>query len=136
MNPAIATELKKLRVLVIDDEQDVRTIAEFSLQCDRGMEVSVAAGALEALRQMTKSMPDVILLDSVMPVFDGPTTLRLLKADPATRGIPVIFMTGRTSASETRHAMEGGAMGVIAKPFKPSELPGKVRSMMKAPAAA
>jgi len=133
MNPAVTAEVRKLRVLVIDDEQDMRTIAEFSLQCDRGMEVTVAEGALDALRQMTLSTPDVILLDSVMPGFDGPTTLRLLKASPATREIPVIFMTGRTSESETRHAMEGGAMGVISKPFKPAELPARVRLMMAKP---
>jgi CheY-like chemotaxis protein len=79
-------------------------------------------------------LPDLILIDVMMPEMDGPATLAELRRTPDTATIPVVFMTARVQPSEVRHLKELGAIGVIAKPFDPMLLAGIVRSQIHAAA--
>ncbi|MEH2233723.1 MAG: response regulator [Nostoc sp.] len=78
-------------ILIVDDEEDVRTIAKLGLEMDTGWNVLTAYSGREALNIAANSKLDVILLDMMMPDLDGPATLQQLKANPTTRLIPVIY---------------------------------------------
>jgi two-component system OmpR family response regulator len=120
-----------LKVLIIDDEEDVRKIAVLSLVHVGGMEVVEASGGAEGLRLATAESPDAILLDVSMPGMDGPTTLASLKADPATAAIPVIFVTARAMEKEIEELKALGARGVLTKPFNAMSLAADVRAMLE-----
>lgn len=110
------------RVLVIDDEDDIREVAQLSLEAVAGWEVYSASSGSEGLRVAAERLPDAILLDVMMPEMDGPSTFRALQAQPSTAGIPVILLTAKVQASD-RSRFEGlGVSGVLTKPFDPMEL--------------
>lgn len=110
------------RVLVIDDEDDIREVAQLSLEAVAGWEVYSASSGSEGLRVAAERAPDAILLDVMMPEMDGPSTFRALQAQPSTAGIPVILLTAKVQASD-RSRFEGlGVSGVLSKPFDPMEL--------------
>jgi two-component system OmpR family response regulator len=121
----------KIRVLHIDDEPDIREVAELSLGLDPGFRVQGCGSGKEALKVATEWQPDIILLDVMMPVMDGPETLIQLRANPETSGIPVVFMTARAQAREVDRFRSLGAIGVIPKPFDPMTLAASVRSYVK-----
>ena len=123
-----------MKILVIDDEPDVRRIAQLSLSAVGKMEVITAAGADEGLRAAAEESVDAILLDVSMPETDGPATLRRLRANPATAHIPVIFVTAKAMSGEVDALRSLGALGVITKPFKAMELPSQVRAILGTPA--
>lgn len=110
------------RVLIIDDEDDIREVAQASLELMGDWEVLTASSGAEGVRRAAEARPDAILLDVMMPGMDGPATLEALRADPATRGIPVVLLTAKAQASE-RSSLDGlGAAGLLAKPFDPMSL--------------
>lgn len=121
-----------LRVLHVDDEPDIREVVEMSLALDPGLSVQSCSSGTDALSRVGEWVPDLILLDVMMPVMDGPATLVRLRATPASAGIPVVFMTARAQARELEHFRSLGAAGVIAKPFDPMTLAVSVRSYLKA----
>ena len=94
-------------------------------------DVSVVANGLEALASVATAAPDVILLDWMMPELDGPGTCARLKADPATKDIPIIFLTSRSGEADRQHCLALGAAGVIAKPFDPLTLGDDARELLK-----
>ena len=110
------------RILVVDDEDDIREVTRLSLELMAGWEVLDASSGREALRSAAAARPDAVLLDFMMPEMDGPATLRALRDDPATRPIPVIMLTAVSHPDELQRLREAGADGVIAKPFEPMEL--------------
>lgn len=120
------------RVLMIDDEPDIRRIGQLSLQRVGRWEVLLAASADEGLALAERERPDLILLDVMMPGTDGPTTLGRLREHPATAAIPVIFMTAKAMPQEQQRYRELGAIGVIAKPFDPMHLPAEIRRIVAA----
>jgi CheY-like chemotaxis protein len=122
-----------LRVLHVDDEPDIREIVELSLGLDPAVTVRSCASGGEALATTGDWPPDLILLDVMMPVMDGPATLARLRETPQTADIPVVFMTARAQTREIEHFRSLGAAGVIPKPFDPITLAGMVRQY--APAA-
>jgi len=122
--------MSSLRVLHIDDEPDILELAAISLGLDSELEVRGCASGKDGLAAAAESRPDLILLDVMMPVMDGPATLRHLRENPATVGIPVVFMTARVQTSEIEHFKSLGAAGVITKPFDPITLAASVRSYM------
>ena len=83
------------------------------------------------LAAAAKWRPDLILLDVMMPVMDGPATLRRLRENPQTADIPVVFMTARAQTRELDHFKSLGAAGVIVKPFDPMTLAASLRSQMQ-----
>jgi len=118
------------RVLIVDDEPDIRLIAELSLRRVGGWEVASAGSGGEALALAASFRPDVILLDVMMPTMDGPMTLRRLRQQPALAAVPVIFITARAQRHEVERYREVGAAGVIVKPFDPMSLPGEIRRLV------
>lgn len=118
------------RVLVIDDEPDIRLIAELSLSQLAGVEVMLASSGAEGLRLAEAQTPDVILLDVMMPVMDGLATLQLLQSNPELNDVPVIFLTARVQRQDRADYIERGAVGVIAKPFDPLTLPQDISKLL------
>jgi len=120
-------------VLVVDDDDSIREIAEISLQLVGGMHVLTASGgveALETLEQARTQLPDVVLMDVMMPDMDGLTTFRHMQEDPDIRHIPVILVTAKVQVGE-RQVWDGLAIsGVISKPFDPMTLAEQVGQML------
>jgi two-component system OmpR family response regulator len=120
-----------LHVLHVDDEPDIREVAALSLELDGAMTLTSAASGMEALDLLEAGCrPDVILLDVMMPVLDGPGALARLRQLPGHEATPVIFMTARAQSSELNRYIELGAIGVIVKPFDPMSLAASVRDAL------
>ena len=118
------------RVLVIDDEDDIREVAKVSLEMVGGWEALTASSGRDGLEKAKAEQPDAILLDVMMPDMDGPATFQRLQADAALRHIPVILLTAKVQANDRRRFAELGVRGVIAKPFDPLSLPREVSEVM------
>ena len=110
------------RVLIIDDENDIRTIASMALTRTSGWEVRSASGGAAGIAVAEAWQPDAILLDAMMPDMDGLATIRVLRERRATQAIPVLFFTAGVQTSERQVLIEAGAAGVLAKPFDPRTL--------------
>lgn len=117
-------------VLLVDDEEDIRTIAELSLGAVGGFVVRLAASGAEALAATADWTPDVIVLDVMMPGLDGPSTLARLRSRPTTAATPVVFMTAKVQASEVERWRALGVVGVLPKPFDPMTLAGELRRIL------
>ena len=118
------------RVLLIDDEELIREVAEVSLAKVGGWEVITASSGEEGLGKAVAERPDAILLDVMMPGLDGPGTLARLQADPATAPIPVVFLTAKVRQSEQQQWIDLGAAGVLVKPFDPMLLANQVAELL------
>ena len=121
-----------MKILIIDDEDDIRSISRLALGRVGGMDVTDASSGKDGIAKAVAEAPDAILLDVMMPEQDGPATLLLLKADPRTAGIPVIFLTAKAMASELERLRALGAAGVLTKPFDPMTLAASVRALLGA----
>lgn len=117
------------RILVVDDEKDIRTVVGLALTAVGGFAVEECALGEDAGRLAAAFAPDLILLDVMMPGLDGPSTLRQLRQAPRTADIPVIFMTAKIMPGEVEHYLALGAVGVIAKPFDPMTLSEEIRQI-------
>lgn len=117
------------RILLIDDEPDIRTVAQLSLTALGGFTVECCASGAEALTRIQAFAPDLVLLDVMMPGMDGPSTLERLRSDPATAHIPVVFVTARVQPQEVVAYRAIGAVDVVAKPFDPMALPQLLRDI-------
>lgn len=111
------------RILLVDDEQDIRTVAQLSLTALGGFTVECCASGAEALERVRGFRPDLVLLDVMMPGLDGPATLGRLRAEPDTAAVPVVFVTARVQPQEVLAYKLIGAADVVAKPFDPMTLP-------------
>jgi CheY-like chemotaxis protein len=118
------------RVLVVDDDDAIREVAQTSLELVAGWEVDAASNGLDALGRAVADPPDAILLDVMMPSMDGPTTFARLQADARTRHIPVVLLTAKVQPVERRRWEQLGVAGVLAKPFDPMELPGQIADLL------
>jgi two-component system OmpR family response regulator len=119
------------KVLLVDDEEDIRTIGQICLSRVGGWETILAASGEEALRLAVSERPDVVLLDVMMPGMDGPTVLATLRANPLTATIPVVFLTAKVQRGDLGHYVALGARGAIPKPFDPMRLPHEVRRILE-----
>ena len=117
-----------MKVLIIDDELDMREIASLSLKRNRDMQVLTASSGPEGVRLAREQHPDAILLDLMMPVMDGRATLAALRRDASTSDIPVVFMSA--ASDEAVDLQPLGAAGVIPKPFDPLALPDRLLSVL------
>jgi CheY-like chemotaxis protein len=119
-----------IRILYVDDEADIREVAQMSIELDPELELRSCSSGPEAIAQAVTWRPDLILLDVMMPGMDGPTVFARLKEQRDLAGIPVIFITARTLAQEVAALLDLGARGVIAKPFDPMRLAAQVREFL------
>lgn len=117
------------RVLLIDDEDDIREVAKLSLELVARWQIVTASSGAEGVERAAAELPDAILLDVMMPVMDGAATYAHLQANPATRGIPVVLLTAKVfDRVDDRRGLEG--ITVISKPFDPLRLAGQVASAL------
>jgi CheY-like chemotaxis protein len=123
-----------IRILLVDDEPDIREVVDVSLGLDREFTTRACASGADALVMAAEWSPSLILLDVMMPLMDGPATLANLRKNPRTADIPVLFLTARTQAAEIAHYISLGAQGVLSKPFDPMTLAALVRSHLPPPA--
>jgi two-component system OmpR family response regulator len=110
------------RVLLVEDDPDVRAVTEFALSSVGGFCVEVCGSAEEALERAEAFAPDLILLDVMMAGTDGPATLLALREIPALVRTPVVFVTAKIQPHETARYRALGSLGVIGKPFDPTTL--------------
>ena len=117
------------RILYVEDEADIRVIAEIALEVVGGFTLTSCASGKEAVDVAERVRPDLLLLDMMMPGMDGLSTLEALRALPATATTPVVFMTAKVQAAEIAYYKSMGALDVIAKPFDPMAVAVLVRSL-------
>ena len=118
------------RILVIDDEEDIRAVSRMSLERVGGWEVLDADSGARGIELAEAEQPDAILLDAMMPEMDGPATIQRLKSQESTRDIPVLFLTAKLQPCERERYTELGAEGVLARPFDPMTLPNDVAAAL------
>jgi CheY-like chemotaxis protein len=116
-------------VLVIDDERAIRTVCRVNLAAS-GIDVVEAEDGQSGLEAARREQPDLILLDVMMPGVDGWDVARRLGDDPATREIPVVFVTARADDADKRIAQRLGGVGYIVKPFDPVDLGDRVEDVL------
>lgn len=119
------------RILYVEDEPDIRTIAVTVLQALGGFSVIACSSGQEAVDAATTADADLILLDVMMPGMDGPATLRALRGIARTAATPVVFMTAKVQPREIEQLRGLGALDVIAKPFDPMELSAELRELWR-----
>jgi len=118
-------------ILHVEDEPDIREVVEISLGLDPNFVTRSCSSGHEALVLANDWPADIILLDVMMPVMDGPTTLMRLRDNSKTANIPVVFMTACAQASELDRFRSLGIAGVIPKPFNPMTLVESVRAFVR-----
>ncbi|MGD1922148.1 MAG: response regulator [Pleurocapsa sp.] len=117
-------------ILIIDDEEDVKAIAQMGLEMAAGWHVITASTGKEGLELAEQKQPEVILLDLMMPEWDGKETLRQLKDNRKTNNIPVILMTAKTQSAIALELSYLDLIGIITKPFRPLELPEQITNIL------
>jgi CheY-like chemotaxis protein len=118
------------RILIIDDEDDIRQVAALSLETISGWDVVLARSGAEGIEVAIKEKPDAILLDVMMPEMDGPTTFLKLQATPQTATIPVLLLTAKVQGSDQRRFAGLGVAGILFKPFDPLLLSRQVSEVL------
>jgi len=122
--------MERKRVLIVDDESDIREVASLSLDAVGGCRVTTAESGREGIEKAAAEQPDAILLDVMMPEMDGPTTFGLLQGDPATREIPVVLLTAKVNAADRTRFEELGVAAVLPKPFDPMTLSAELAAVL------
>lgn len=116
-------------LLVADDDEDILALVQLRL-ARSGFEVVVARDGEEALRLAQEKLPDLAVLDWMMPKATGVEVLRAIRADASTADIPVVLLTARASESDIEEGVAAGADDYIAKPFSPQELASRVQAIL------
>ena len=114
--------MTKKQVLVIDDNPDIQTLLQIILEELAGWNVLTASSGIEGIAKAMQENPDAILLDMMMPNFDGIETFKKLQENGKTQKIPTIFLTARVMVKEQEYLSNLGVKGVIVKPFNPDIL--------------
>ena len=117
-------------ILVVDDEDDIREIAQMSLEEIGQWNVISASSGAEAVAKAESSHPDAILLDVMMPGMDGPSTFRELRRNPATAKIPVLLLTAKVQSNDQRRFADMGVEAVLFKPFDPMTLSTQIAGVL------
>jgi CheY-like chemotaxis protein len=122
--------VKIAKVMVVDDDDDVRAVIEIAMRKIGNWQVVSVASGEAAIERARHEQPDVILLDVMMPSLDGPATMARLREAPETAGIPVIFLTAKVQQHELDRYLALGASGVIRKPFDVTQLPDEIQRIV------
>lgn len=118
------------RILVADNDEDILTLVAFRLE-RQGYEVLVARDGAEALERARQELPDLCVLDVMMPKLTGYDVTRELRADPRTQDVPVILLTARVQEADVRSGFDAGADDYVRKPFSPQELRERVAAALE-----
>jgi CheY-like chemotaxis protein len=118
------------RILIIDDEDDIRQVAALSLETVAGWDVVLANSGKQGIERASVEQPDAILLDVMMPEMDGPTTFLKLKANQKTSHIPVLLLTAKVQGPDQRRFADLGVAAILFKPFDPLTLAGQISSVL------
>lgn len=119
------------RILIIDDERDIREATQLCLEILGEWEVLSASSGKEGLTTAAAEQPDAILLDVMMPDMDGLTTFENLQDNPVTKNIPVILLTAKAQPAEKRHFTQLCVAGVITKPYDPFTLADEIAKVLQ-----
>jgi DNA-binding response OmpR family regulator len=123
--------MRKHRILIVEDEQDVAELIRHTLQRAGDAELALAASGDTALKVVSEWHPDLVLLDLNLPVLDGTEVCRILRAGEQTRHIPIVILTARTGEDDRVRGLELGADDYITKPFSLRELSARVRAVLR-----
>ncbi len=123
------TALKK--ILLAEDEPDIRAICTISLESIGGFEVLACENGQRALECIEEFHPDLVVLDVMMPELDGPDTLACMQQNTSTRDTPVVFLTARNQPADVERLRGLGALDVLSKPFDPMSLPDAIQEVWK-----
>jgi len=118
------------QILIVEDEKPIREMVAFGLRRG-GFEVREAEDCRGARIELANQLPDLVLVDWMLPDMSGLELTRLLKKDPATRDVPVIMLTARAEEEDKIRGLEGGADDYITKPFSPRELLARIRVVLR-----
>jgi len=117
------------RICYVEDDEDIQRIVRMSLERVGKMTVEVVSDPTQALQAFAEFRPDLVMLDWMMPVLDGPALFRQMKLRPETSALPVVFITARASQRDLDELKSLGAAGTISKPFSPRDLPEQLRAI-------
>jgi len=117
------------RICYVEDDEDIQRIVRMSLERVGKMTVAVVTDPTQAIQAFAEFQPDLVMLDWMMPVLDGPALFQQMKLRPETSGLPVVFITARASPRDLDELRELGAAGTISKPFSPKDLPDQLRAI-------
>ena len=118
------------RVLIIDDEEDIREVAALSLEATAGWKVSTAASGAQGIVIAKAERPDAILMDVMMPGVDGPSTFREMQKIDEIKDIPVLLLTAKVQGVDKRRFADLGVAGVLFKPFDPLTLADQISEVL------
>ncbi|MCC7448627.1 MAG: response regulator [Anaerolineae bacterium] len=119
------------KILIAEDERDIRELIEFTLTAYAGHQVFKAANGAEAVELAPQVMPDLIMMDVRMPKMTGYEACKALKQIDAVKDIPVVFLSAKGQESEIDTGMDAGAYDYILKPFAPDQLASRVAEILK-----
>lgn len=119
------------RILLIDDEDDIREVASLTLEATAGWEVMTASSGAEGIRMAEAERPEAIVMDVMMPGMDGPTTFREMQKNPAVADIPVLLLTAKVQGVDQRRFSDLGVAAVLFKPFDPMTLAQQISDILQ-----
>lgn len=117
------------KVLVVDDDPDVRRLVEMKLKIE-GISTELACDGVDALQRLEEQVFDLVILDIMMPEMDGIEACRRLRADSVHGGVPVLMLTARAQIADIERGFEAGATDYMVKPFSPRELSDRVIGLL------
>lgn len=118
------------RILIIDDEDDIREVAALSLEATAGWGTLTANSGASGIEIAAAEQPDAILMDVMMPEVDGPTTFRLMQENPTVAHIPVLLLTAKVQGVDQRRFAGLGVNGILFKPFDPLTLAQQISDIL------
>jgi CheY-like chemotaxis protein len=118
------------QLLIIDDEDDIREVAALSLEATVDWKILTASSGREGLATAIAQRPDAILMDVMMPEWDGPTTFKHMQQNPITAGIPVVLLTAKVQGVDQRRFAGLGVAAVLFKPFDPLTLGAQIAQVL------
>ena len=118
------------RILIIDDDDDIRQVAALSLEAVAGWHVITANSGAAGIAMAALEKPDAILLDVMMPEMDGPTTFKHMQENPDTKDIPVMLLTAKVQGVDQRRFASLGVAAVLFKPFDPLTLAEQISTVL------
>ncbi len=120
----------KQKILIIDDEPDIRDVLKITLECE-GYEIFEATDGVDGLEKVHKTSPDLVILDYKMPKMDGHEVCQILKKDILLRHMPIIMLTGKGETQDKVKGINAGADDYMVKPFEPTELVARIKMILR-----